>query len=46
MQCTEIFSAVKIENFVGNFFIYFYFCEAVLTSTNSLCFGVKIRKIG
>ena len=25
MQYTEIFSAVKIENFVGNFFIFFLF---------------------
>ena len=41
MQYTEIFSPVKIENFVRKIF-----AEAVLTSTHNLCFGAKIRKLG
>ena len=47
MQLTEIFLALKIENFqLKNFDIFLIFAEAVLTSTHNLCFGAKIRKIG
>ena len=52
MQYTEIFIAIKNENFQQkNFDIFVIFaqnidCGAVLTSTHSLCFGAKIKKIG
>ena len=49
MQYTEIFSALKIENFqlkILEYGIFLIFAEAVLTSTHNLCFGAKIRKIG
>ena len=58
MQYTEIFSAVKIENFtrkkndtcIFNIFAQYIHCrytlEAVLTSTHNVCFGSKIRKLG
>ena len=42
MQYIEIFSPVKLENFIRKKLI----PEAVLTSTHNLCFGAKIRKIG
>ena len=52
MQYTEIFSAVKIKNFIGKISTFLIFLlktlivgtEAVLTSTHNLCFGSKIRK--
>ena len=39
----EIFSTVKIKNFIRIFFIFFLFLlEAILTCTHNLCFGAKI----
>ena len=54
MEYTEIFSAVKIENFRKILIFFFFllnsgvskFGDAVLTCTHNLCFGAKIRKIG
>ena len=48
MQYTEIFSAIKIENFIGKVskFLTFLLIEAVLMSTHNLCLGSKVRKIG
>ena len=57
VQYTDIFPVVKKnEHFQYIFLLYFsYFCskhrlwvhvEVALTSTHSLCFGAKIRKIG
>ena len=46
MQYTEIFSAVKIENFVDFFYIIYIDCGYMLElpRTHNLCFGAKIRK--
>ena len=44
------FSAVKLENFSRIVFLFFLNfaqnIEAVLTSTNNLCSGAKVRKLG
>ena len=47
MQFTEIFLALKIQNFSAENFEFFLFLlgVAALTSTHNLCFGAKIRKI-
>ena len=51
MQYTDIFLALKIENFrLKTFDVFLIFAqnidcgEAVLTSAHNLCFGAKIRK--
>ena len=55
MQYTAIYHGCKNDNFQMKFVMFFSyfsqiigsgysFSEAVLTSTNNLCFGVKIRK--
>ena len=56
MQYTEIFLALKIENFqLKNFDIFLIYCSkhrlwvhvrTASPSTHNLCFGAKIRKIG
>ena len=50
MQYTEIFSALKIENFqLKNFDIFLFFAQNIdcgyTLEPPRLCFGVKIRKI-
>ena len=52
-EYTEIFSAVKIENFIRKkkmisftLFLKKLTTEAVLTTTHNLCFRSKISKIG
>ena len=45
------FSAVKIENFVGKFLIFFLIFAPKIDcwywlGTHNLCFGAKIREIG
>ena len=46
----RFFSALKIENFIGEKMIFLIFSFKTLivglTSTHNLCFGSKIRKIG
>ena len=49
----DIFSALKIENFIRKVLIFFLifvqnidYGYTVLTSTHNPCFGAKIRKIG
>ena len=55
MQLTEIFLALKIENFqLINFDIFLIFAQNIdcgytyqlIVSTHNLCFEAKIRKIG
>ena len=46
MQYTEIFSAVKIENFIGKNFVAVNIQCGYNVSTHNECFGATIRKLG
>ena len=48
---SDFSSEEKIENFIGKFLIFFLFLlktyiVGTLISTQNLCFGAKLRKIG
>ena len=43
MQNTEISKVVKMKIFSRNDFYFYIDCEAVLTSTHTLCYGAKTK---